>query len=89
MPHLTHGTCSASHAQAGCSALLSHSEHHTVSLHACVEDTAIAMVLGGERPLRTAAVGLQEADLLVSIFKSRHNQQAYCEQMLGISNLVW
>lgn len=82
----TRGITSASHAQAGCSALLSHSEHRAVSLNTCVEDTTVAMELGGELHLRTAALGLQEADLSVSMFGSRHSQLAYCEQMLGISS---
>lgn len=78
MPCSTRGIISASHAQAGCSALLSHSEHRAVSLNTCVEDTTV-MELGGELPLRTAALGLQEADLSVSMFGSRHSQLAYCE----------
>jgi len=36
----------------------------------------VAMQLGGEWPLTTAAVGLQEEDLLKSVFRSRHCQLA-------------
>lgn len=69
MPCSTHGTCSAGHAQAECSAQLPHSEHHTVPLNACVEDTTIAMELGGPAK-QQLWMGLEEADLLVSIFRS-------------------